>query len=273
MNDVVYRIRKPPKGKPKIVHFNRLAPYKGDHGEPEEHRARNVSAIPMTLEDNEPGYINQGTHRMLSMVYKDIFTMPSDYALAHCVAEDLKMSRGIATAFRKKFGRIEDLELQEPSVGKALHLKTYGRDVFYLVTKKFPTTKSTYLSLRRCLENLRARLLQLGIKKLAIPKLGCGYDGLKWKVVERMLEQLFMGTSIRIVVCTFNPWGSSDQVWEHQQPGTVLGQNSLKEGAVLRSPGNSSGKRQSGVAATPRPSGTFDAVIEQPSSEKSLPRE
>ena len=31
INDVIYRVQKPPRGKPRVVHFNRLAPYAGDH--------------------------------------------------------------------------------------------------------------------------------------------------------------------------------------------------------------------------------------------------
>jgi hypothetical protein len=34
----------------------------------------------------------------------DIFDTPLDTALAHCVSSDLKMSRGIALQFRRRFG-------------------------------------------------------------------------------------------------------------------------------------------------------------------------
>jgi hypothetical protein len=44
INDVVYRIRKPPRGKPRVVHFNRLAPYAGNNDE-EEAAVRNVLPV------------------------------------------------------------------------------------------------------------------------------------------------------------------------------------------------------------------------------------
>ncbi|KAJ8942066.1 hypothetical protein NQ318_004091 [Aromia moschata] len=43
INDVVYRIQKLPKGKPRVVHFNRLAPFAGSNDEQAEARVRHVS--------------------------------------------------------------------------------------------------------------------------------------------------------------------------------------------------------------------------------------
>ncbi|KAJ8956752.1 hypothetical protein NQ318_014109 [Aromia moschata] len=43
INDVVYRIQKLPRGKPKVVHFNRLAPFAGNNDEQAEARVRHVS--------------------------------------------------------------------------------------------------------------------------------------------------------------------------------------------------------------------------------------
>ena len=34
---------------------------------------------------------------------RDLFTMPSDYALAHCISADFKLGAGIAKEFNKKF--------------------------------------------------------------------------------------------------------------------------------------------------------------------------
>ncbi|KAJ8958721.1 hypothetical protein NQ318_016449 [Aromia moschata] len=43
INDVVYRIQKLPRGKPRVVHFNRLAPFAGNNDEQAEARVRHVS--------------------------------------------------------------------------------------------------------------------------------------------------------------------------------------------------------------------------------------
>ncbi|KAG8311540.1 hypothetical protein J6590_041250 [Homalodisca vitripennis] len=45
----------------------------------------------------------------------------------------------------------------------------------------------------------------LGVK-LGIFKLGCGYDGLDWKIFGSMLEKVFEDSGIDITVCIFTPW-------------------------------------------------------------------
>ncbi|XP_054281581.1 ADP-ribose glycohydrolase OARD1-like [Macrosteles quadrilineatus] len=176
-----------------------LASYSGDHGKQEEQQVRNLSTEPRDIVPERRG--NEGPR----LLYKDLFTLPVEYALAHCVAEDLRASRGIATVFRKKFGGTEDLERQRPAIGTTLNLKRNGRHLFYLVTKETSSQKPSYESLKKSLQDLRDKLLRIGIKKLAIPRLGCGYDGLEWKIVRNMVRELFKDTGIEIVVCVYNP--------------------------------------------------------------------
>ncbi len=42
----------------------------------------------------------------------DLFKCPSSASLAHCVSEDLHMGKGIATIFKKEFGRVGELKSQ-----------------------------------------------------------------------------------------------------------------------------------------------------------------
>ncbi|POS82770.1 hypothetical protein EPUL_005785, partial [Erysiphe pulchra] len=242
INDVIYRIKQLPRGKPKIIHFNRLAPYHGNNGCQEEQQVlATVARSQGTLSSNEGTTAGNGTTRrseVTTLAFKDLFTMPEDHALAHCVAEDLRMSRGIATVFRKKFGRTDELEGQTPQVGNTLHLKHGDQHLFYLVTKSQSQQRPTYQSLKNCLLSLREHLLNLGIKKLAIPRLGCGFDGLDWKIVRSLVEKIFRDSGVSIVVCIFNPWISKqaretlDSSSTQPTLQTVLGQNSLEEGAV-----------------------------------------
>jgi len=39
-------------------------------------------------------------YSVLQEINEDLFNLPYDYALAHCVAEDLKMGAGIAVNFK-----------------------------------------------------------------------------------------------------------------------------------------------------------------------------
>ena len=49
---------------------------------------------------------------VFSEVQGDLFSSPPTSSLAHCVSEDLHMGRGIATLFKKKFGRVGILKAQ-----------------------------------------------------------------------------------------------------------------------------------------------------------------
>ena len=42
----------------------------------------------------------------------DLFSVSSSTSLAHCVSVDLVMSKGIATEFRDRFGRVNELKSQ-----------------------------------------------------------------------------------------------------------------------------------------------------------------
>ncbi|KAK4883261.1 hypothetical protein RN001_006580 [Aquatica leii] len=57
---------------------------------------------------------------------QDLFQTQKDYAIAHCVSEDLDMSRGVAVVFKKKFGKLDELRRQQPAVGKVLGLRGDG---------------------------------------------------------------------------------------------------------------------------------------------------
>lgn len=46
----------------------------------------------------------------------DLFETESNIPLAHCVSADLKMDKGIALEFRRKFGKLAELQKQKSSV-------------------------------------------------------------------------------------------------------------------------------------------------------------
>ena len=207
INDVVYRIRKPPRGKPRVVHFNRLAPYAGNHDE-EEAAVRNVLPVQEMTFDAFMSLYSNGQkiqHGVTREEQRDLFTTPTEYSLAHCVSEDLRMSKGIAATFKKKYGQIENLQSQGPQIGKVLQIVNKGRPLFYMVTKKSFHQKTTYQDLWNSLIQLRDQMLIQDLQHLAVPKIACGLDKLNWRVVRSMLEEIFRFTGIDVLVCCYNP--------------------------------------------------------------------
>ncbi|KAJ8952205.1 hypothetical protein NQ318_022655 [Aromia moschata] len=213
INDVVYRIQKLPRGKPRVVHFNRLAPFAGSNDEQAEARVRHVSPPDSELSFEEFMLLHSNGQKARYGVTReeprDLFQAPADFCLAHCMAADLRMSRGIALTFKKAFGQLEELRRQRPEVGRVLQIKVAQqekeRSVFYLVTKQLSHHKPTYQTVWDTLVELRDVLLSQSISSLAIPKIASGLDGLDWRVIRSMLEVLFRFTGIEILVCCYNP--------------------------------------------------------------------
>lgn len=136
---------------------------------------------------------------------QDLFKMPKDYSLAHCVAEDMRMGSGIAVTFRDTFGNVEALlDTKEKSGGIAI-LKESNRFLYYLITKRRSRDKPSYKDFWCSMKRLRDHIKKHKIAKLAVPTLGCGLDQLNWPTVKHIMGYLFKDIPIEIVVCNFTP--------------------------------------------------------------------
>ncbi|XP_076272304.1 uncharacterized protein LOC143203879 isoform X1 [Rhynchophorus ferrugineus] len=135
----------------------------------------------------------------------DLFQQPADNSLAHCVAADLRMGSGIAVGFKQQFKNLDTLLDQRVKQGGVAILpdEKNKRYIYYLVTKKESTGKPTYNSLWKSLWKMREHIVLNQVKKLALPRIGCGLDRLEWDVVKNMLEYLFKDGSTEITVCNF----------------------------------------------------------------------
>ncbi len=140
---------------------------------------------------------------------KDLFTVPEEYYLAHCISADFALGAGIAVLFCRKFDMRNKLRAKYPNYLNKYIINDYkgecileGR-TFNLITKERCFHKPTYESLRMSLGKMRDICLELGITKLAMPKIGCGIDGLSWSTVSTMIQDVFKDTEIEIIVCIF----------------------------------------------------------------------
>ena len=73
--------------------------------------------------------------------------------------------------------------------------------VFNLVTKPVVMSFPTYQGLKLSLIKMKELMEVQGLKKLAIPMIGCGIDGLEWDTVRAILHSVFIDTDIEILVC------------------------------------------------------------------------
>ncbi|KFB53624.1 AGAP002604-PA-like protein [Anopheles sinensis] len=136
----------------------------------------------------------------------DLFSAPKDHSLAHCVAADLKMGAGIAVKFKQLYGKVNELQSQNVGVGGVAVLQDGQRYVYYLITKKTYNLKPTYDDLTKSLQAMKDHMAANGVGKLAMPRIGCGIDGLEWTKVKAILESVFGDSgSYEIVVYNFVP--------------------------------------------------------------------
>jgi len=132
----------------------------------------------------------------------DLFDVDKDYALAHCVGNDFLMGAGIAVEFKKRYENQNWLIDNSRGVGTALLLSAplIERDVFYLVTKPYSkTSKPTYADIEKSLKDMFHQAREKKIKKIAMPKIGCGLDGKSWRVVRELIKEC--QGDIDILIC------------------------------------------------------------------------
>ena len=138
-------------------------------------------------------------------IQKDLFEVPDNYYLAHCINGNYTLGAGIAKIFRDKMSMQDRLHLEYPVkdgeqdkyIGKALLIG----NVFNLVTKAYHYNKPTYESLYSALEDMRDQCKSLGVQHLAMPKIGCGLDRLSWYRVSEMIKEVFIDLDIDILIC------------------------------------------------------------------------
>ena len=145
------------------------------------------------------------------MVYKeekrDLFTVSDDYYLAHCISADYKLGAGIAVEFNKRFDMKRKLNEKMPKCWDFMKKQEIDGicivvdHVLNLVTKERYWHKPTYNSIEDSLDSMRQVCKAYGIKKVAMPLIGCGLDRLQWDKVSAIIKKIFKNEDVEILVC------------------------------------------------------------------------
>jgi len=142
----------------------------------------------------------------------DLFDLKRDprFVFAHCISADGKMGAGIAVQFVNEFKLLRDFRNQikmktlKPGLKVGTCVKV-GR-VLNLITKEKFMHKPTYDSLTASLVQCREICWDKNISYLAIPKIGCGLDGLDWKKVREIILTIFGNLgAFELWVCYLDP--------------------------------------------------------------------
>ena len=162
-----------------------------------------------TTETEETTETQHKHETVLEFVVGDLFTCDPSASLCHCVSVDLAMGAGIAVQFKKRFGQVKALKSQGAKVGQAAVLSKNTANstttskkafVYYLVTKPRYFHKPTLASVRASCLWMRDHAVEHGVELIAMPRIACGLDRLRWPDVEEMLVHVFAGTGIKLQV-------------------------------------------------------------------------
>lgn len=153
-----------------------------------------------TSDDDVRKDLVRGTRCSMWAERGDLFEVGPEWALCHCVSKDFEMSAGIAAEFKRRFGGVDDLKGQNVDVGGVAVLEKKGRLMYYLVTKKGYRGKSTMESMELSLRAMKELMVARGVRKLALPQIGCGLDQLSWGAVRGLVLQIFDDVDVELLV-------------------------------------------------------------------------
>jgi hypothetical protein len=109
------------------------------------------------------------------------------------------MGAGIAVPMNAKFGLREALRASGESLEHPTCVLT-GR-VFNMITKQMSCDKPTVGDFLASLFKMKELALENGVKKIAMPRIGCGLDRLKWDAVSEAIQKCFADTDTEVLVC------------------------------------------------------------------------
>jgi len=147
---------------------------------------------PILPQDTERKGLRKGARCVFWEERGDLFEVGPEWALCQTISKDLDTGvGGLAVAFKKNFGGFLDLKSQSLEVGGIGVLQKKGRTIYYLVIKKEMKGKPTLSSLEASIRSMREHMISQGVKKVAMPHIGCGKNNLSWGTVQELLLQIF----------------------------------------------------------------------------------
>lgn len=134
---------------------------------------------------------------------QNLLDVPQGWWIAHCISGDFALGAGVAKQIDEAFNMKEMLR-KEWETGDVEELGFWCApvgNVLNLITKDKYWHKPTLDSLREALEDMKKLVAENAIKKIAMPKIGCGLDRLNWDEVSPMIQEIFKDTDVEIMVC------------------------------------------------------------------------
>ena len=146
----------------------------------------------------------------LTEIEGNVLNAPNDVFIVHCISADFKLGAGVAAQIDKKFNtRNQLLELFPNGVRDIFNQKQgmciQTPRVLNLVTKELYFYKPNYHTMSNAIQALYTHCIDNQITNLAMPRIGCGLDGLRWELVKDIIKEVFTdGHPYKFIITVYN---------------------------------------------------------------------
>ena len=130
----------------------------------------------------------------------DLFS--SKGCLAHSVSADFHMGIGVAKQVKTRYPTTypKDVNHKRQPVFAQWIEGDRRNVVYHLVTKQRYFEKPTYESVKMSLQQMRTHADWSGVKRISLPRIGCGVDQLSWSEIRSLIKDVFKGSHVAITV-------------------------------------------------------------------------
>lgn len=139
-----------------------------------------------------------------ALVKGDIFATPDISAYAFGANTDGTMDIGIAIAMKKRWPALAAAFAAACEGGKLspgdVFAWTDGEVTVYALGIQQGDKKPSFSALTRCVRQMLLLALEAKIKRIGVPRIGVGENGLDWTRVRKMLGEISVGQAVRLDV-------------------------------------------------------------------------
>lgn len=134
----------------------------------------------------------------INKVKMDIATVPQGYCLVGAFSTDMKFEVGTPGLFNRMFDITNRID-EKCKVGTAKRID----NLYMLFVKESSYDTLNSINLTLALDDLHKKLMKKKVRKIAMPKICSGKNGLDWEEVEDYLWNVFDEDDIEILVCDY----------------------------------------------------------------------
>lgn len=140
---------------------------------------------------------------------RDLFLVPKEYSLVYTVGRDFLIRKGMGAKMKNRYPTMISTvkraykKARDPEI-RCIGFKPLKEDryIYNLLVKDKLLQTTTYEDIFDALVQLKDDMRVMDVKKIAMPKIGIGDDGLNWEKVKETIDLVFESTDVEILVCT-----------------------------------------------------------------------